>query len=111
MRSANPGGPEGGLVAIVAIVLAGLLLVGQALFVVPAGEVAVITTLGKVSGAPRQPGLNAKLPLVQQVCPSAPNSWVYRRVVQIDWTTHSWSNRRSGRYLWSSYLISLAPHW
>jgi len=69
MRSANPGGPEGGLVAIVAIVLAGLLLVGQALFVVPAGEVAVITTLGKVSGAPRQPGLNAKLPLVQQVWP------------------------------------------
>ena len=55
--------------AIVAIVLAALLLVGQALFVVPAGEVAVITTLGKVSGAPRQPGLNAKLPLVQQVWP------------------------------------------
>ena len=69
MRSVNPGGPEGGLVAIVAIVLAALLLVGQALFVVPAGEVAVITTLGKVSGAPRQPGLNAKLPLVQQVWP------------------------------------------
>ena len=69
MRSVSPGGPEGGLVAIVAIVLAGLLLLGQALFVVPAGEVAVITTLGKVSGAPRQPGLNAKLPLVQQVWP------------------------------------------
>ena len=69
MRSVNPGGPEGGLVAIVAIVLAALLLLGQALFVVPAGEVAVITTLGKVSGAPRQPGLNAKLPLVQQVWP------------------------------------------
>ncbi len=69
MRSVNPGGPEGGLVAIVAIVLAALLLLGQALFVVPAGEVAVITTLGKVSGVPRQPGLNAKLPLVQQVWP------------------------------------------
>ena len=69
MRSVTPGGPEGGLVAIVALVLAGLLLLGQALFVVPAGEVAVITTLGKVSGAPRQPGLNAKLPLVQQVWP------------------------------------------
>ena len=69
MRSVNPGGPEGGLVAIVAVVLAALLLLGQALFVVPAGEVAVITTLGKVSGAPRQPGLNAKLPLVQQVWP------------------------------------------
>ena len=69
MRSANPGGPEGGLVAIVALVLAGLLLLGQALFVVPAGEVAVITTLGKVSGDPRQPGLNIKAPLVQQVWP------------------------------------------
>ena len=69
MRSANPGGPEGGLVAIVALVLAGLLLLGQALFVVPAVEVAVITTLGKVSGDPRQPGLNIKAPLVQQVWP------------------------------------------
>ncbi len=69
MRSVTPGGPEGGLVAIVALVLAGLLLLGQALFVVPAGEVAVITTLGKVSGAPRQPGLNVKAPLVQQVWP------------------------------------------
>ena len=47
MRSVNPGGPEGGLVAIVAIVLAALLLLGQALFVVPAGEVAVITTWEK----------------------------------------------------------------
>ncbi len=69
MRSVTPEGPEGGLVAIVALVLAGLLLLGQALFVVPAGEVAVITTLGKVSGAPRQPGLNVKAPLVQQVWP------------------------------------------
>ena len=69
MRSVTPGGPEGGLVAIVALVLAGLLLLGQALFVVPAGEVAVITTLGKVSGVPRQPGLNVKAPLVQQVWP------------------------------------------
>ena len=63
MRSANPQGPETGLVAIVAIGLATLLLLAQALFIVPAGEVAVITTLGKVSGLPRQPGLNIKLPL------------------------------------------------
>ena len=69
MRSVTPGGPEGGLVAILGLVLAALLLLAQALFVVPAGEVAVVTTLGKVSGAPRQPGLNAKIPLVQQVWP------------------------------------------
>ena len=47
MRSVNSGGPEGGLVAIVALVLAGLLLLAQSLFVVPAGEVAVITTLAR----------------------------------------------------------------
>ena len=69
MRSASPQGPETGLVAIVAIGLATLLLLAQALFIVPAGEVAVITTLGKVSGLPRQPGLNIKLPLVQQASP------------------------------------------
>ena len=69
MRSVTPGGPEGGLVAILGLVLAALLLLSQALFVVPAGEVAVVTTLGKVSGASRQPGLNTKLPLVQQVWP------------------------------------------
>jgi len=70
MRSVTPGGPEGGLVAILGLVLAALLLLSQALFVVPAGEVAVVTTLGKVSGSSRQPGLNTKLPLVQQVWPS-----------------------------------------
>lgn len=68
MRSANPG-PEGGVLAFVALGLAALLLVLQALFVVPAGEVAVITTLGKVTGLPRQPGLNVKVPLVQQAWP------------------------------------------
>ena len=68
MRSATPG-PEGGLLVVVGLALAALLLLLQALFVVPAGEVAVITTLGKVSGLPRQPGLNLKLPLVQQAWP------------------------------------------
>ena len=38
-----------------------------AFFVVPAGEVGVITTLGKVSDAPRLPGLNIKTPFVQSV--------------------------------------------
>lgn len=37
----------------------------QTLFIVPAGTVAVITTLGKVTGPPRGAGLNVKIPVVQ----------------------------------------------
>ena len=52
--------------AIVGIFTA-LVLAIAAFFVVPAGEVGVITTLGKVSDAPRLPGLNIKTPFVQSV--------------------------------------------
>lgn len=52
--------------AIVGIFTA-LVLAIAAFFVVPAGEVGVITTLGKVSDAPRLPGLNLKTPFVQSV--------------------------------------------
>ena len=41
----------------------------QSLFVVPSGQVAVVTTLGKVSGPSRRAGLNFKLPFVQSVYP------------------------------------------
>ena len=41
----------------------------SSLFIVPAGKVAVVTTLGKVSGGSRLPGLNFKIPLVQAVSP------------------------------------------
>ena len=37
----------------------------SSLFIVPAGEVGVVTTLGKVSDVPRQPGLNFKIPFIQ----------------------------------------------
>ena len=37
------------------------LAAGTSLFIVPAGKVAVITTLGKVSGGSRLPGLNLKI--------------------------------------------------
>ena len=47
-RSIND--PSTGLVSLVAILLSVLLLLGQSLFIVPAGQVAVVTTLGKVSG-------------------------------------------------------------
>ena len=39
----------------------------SSIFVVPAGEVGVVTTLGKVSKNPRLPGLNLKIPFVQSV--------------------------------------------
>lgn len=62
-------GPSNSLITIIAILLSSLLLLGQALFVVPAGQVAVVTTLGKVTGGSRLPGLNIKIPLVQAVFP------------------------------------------
>ena len=61
--------PANTVIVLVAIVLSALLLVGQALFIVPAGKVAVVTTLGKVSGGSRLPGLNLKIPLIQSVNP------------------------------------------
>ncbi len=65
MRSAADNGPGGLWQLIVAAVLGTLLLLTQTVFIVPAGNVAVVTTLGKVTGAPRQPGANIKIPLAQ----------------------------------------------
>ena len=42
--------PANSLAVLVAVILSVLLFLGQALFIVPAGKVAVVTTLGKVSG-------------------------------------------------------------
>ena len=61
--------PANSLAVVVAIVLSALLLLGQALFIVPAGKVAVVTTLSKVSGGSRLPGLNLKVPFIQSVYP------------------------------------------
>ena len=61
--------PANTVIVLVAIALSALLLVGQALFIVPAGKVAVVTTLGKVSGGSRLPGLNLKIPLIHSVNP------------------------------------------
>ena len=66
-RSIND--PANSLVLLVAILLSALLILGQALFIVPAGKVAVVTTLGKVSGNSRLPGLNLKIPFIQAVFP------------------------------------------
>ena len=43
----------------------GGILILSSVFVVPAGKVGVVTTLGKVAKKPRTPGLNIKLPLIQ----------------------------------------------
>ena len=70
MQSPRPiNDPTSGLVGLIAIGLTLLLLLGQAFFIVPAGKVAVVTTLGKVSGGSRLPGLNFKIPFVQSIYP------------------------------------------
>ena len=70
MQSPRPiNDPTSGLVGLIAIGLSLLLLLGQAFFIVPAGKVAVVTTLGKVSGGSRLPGLNFKIPFVQSIYP------------------------------------------
>ena len=52
-------------VVVVSSIFVGGIAVLSSLFVVPAGEVGVVTTLGKVSEQPRQPGLNFKIPFIQ----------------------------------------------
>ena len=52
-------------VLVVAGAVAGGILILSSVFVVPAGRVGVVTTLGKVSKKPRLPGLNIKLPFIQ----------------------------------------------
>ena len=65
MQNITPGNSENSLpLAVIGIFAAAILLLG-AVFVVPAGQVAVITTLGKVSSQPRLPGLNLKIPVIQ----------------------------------------------
>ena len=65
MQNITPGNSENSLpLAVIGVFAAAILLLG-AVFVVPAGQVAVITTLGKVSSQPRLPGLNLKIPVIQ----------------------------------------------
>ncbi len=68
-RNVTPNGTGGAATILLVLSFTGFLLLTQALFVVPAGQVAVVTTLGKVSGGSRRPGLNVKLPFIQAVYP------------------------------------------
>ncbi len=68
-RNVTPNGSGGAATLLVVLSFTGFVLLTQALFVVPAGQVAVVTTLGKVSGGSRRPGLNFKVPFVQNVFP------------------------------------------
>ncbi|WP_320676396.1 prohibitin family protein [Prochlorococcus sp. MIT 1300] len=68
-RNVTPNGPSGSATLLLALSFTGLLLLAQCLFIVPAGQVAVVTTLGKVSGGSRRPGLNLKIPFLQSVYP------------------------------------------
>ncbi len=68
-RNITPNGSGNAATLLVALSLTGFVLLTQALFIVPAGQVGVVTTLGKVSGGSRRPGLNFKIPFVQAVFP------------------------------------------
>ena len=68
-KNVTPAGPGGPATLLIVLSFTGFLLLTQALFVVPSGQVAVVTTLGKVSGGSRKPGLNLKLPFIQTVFP------------------------------------------
>jgi len=68
-RNITPNGGGGAASLLVALSFTGFILISQALFVVPAGQVAVVTTLGKVTGGSRRPGLNVKIPFVQAIAP------------------------------------------
>ena len=64
-RNITPNGSGNAATLLVALSLTGFVLLTQALFIVPACQVGVVTTLGKVSGGSRRPGLNFKIPFVQ----------------------------------------------
>ena len=68
-KNVTPTGPGGTATLLIVLSFTGFLLLTQSLFVVPSGQVAVVTTLGKVSGGSRRPGLNFKVPFVQSVFP------------------------------------------
>ena len=69
-KNVTPTGPGGTATLLIVLSFTGFLfLLTQSLFVVPSGQVAVVTTLGKVSGGSRRPGLNFKIPFVQAVYP------------------------------------------
>ena len=68
-KNVTPSGPGGTTTLIIVLSFTGFLLLTQSFFVVPSGQVAVVTTLGKVSGNSRKPGLNFKIPFVQSVFP------------------------------------------
>ena len=64
MRPAGDG-PGTTFQLLIAGAVALLILLTQTIFIVPAGNVAVVTTLGKVTGNQRNPGPNLKIPLIQ----------------------------------------------
>ncbi|MEA5422063.1 prohibitin family protein [Synechococcus sp. CCY9201] len=65
MRPAGGDGFGTALQLVVAGIVALLILLSQTIFIVPAGNVAVVTTLGRVTGGERRPGPNLKIPLIQ----------------------------------------------
>ena len=68
-KNVTPTGPGGTATLLIVLSFTGFLLLTQSLFVVPSGQVAVVTTLGKVTKKERRAGLNVKIPFIQNVYP------------------------------------------
>ena len=68
-KNVTPTGPGGTATLLIVLSFTGFLLLTQSLFVVPSGQVAVVTTLGKVTKNSRSAGLNVKIPFIQSVYP------------------------------------------
>tara|TARA_Y100001968_G_scaffold256415_1_gene242770 strand:+ start:5449 stop:6252 length:804 start_codon:yes stop_codon:yes gene_type:complete len=66
-RNVTPNGSGNTATFLLLLSVTGLVLLTQVFFIVPAGQVGVVTTLGKVSGGSRRPGLNLKIPFIQNV--------------------------------------------
>ena len=65
MRAINQSQQVTNTAVGITVVFIGGIAILSSFFVVPAGQVGVVTTLGKVSDTPRMPGLNFKIPFLQ----------------------------------------------
>ena len=66
-KNVTPTGPGGTATLLIVLSSTGFLLLTQSLFVVESGQVAVVTTLGKVTPQSRRAGLNMKIPFLLEL--------------------------------------------
>lgn len=75
------------LVTIVIVVVAGLIIAGQALFIVDETKFAVVTRFGEIQRVLRAPGLRVKTPFIEEV------KFFDNRLLRIDVPTRSMPDR------------------